>query len=118
IAPAPGLTPKLRQRIIDAATALAGTVRYDNIGTFEFLVDATALGDDAMFAFIEANPRLQVEHTITEEISGVDLVEMQLRLAGGATLADLRIDSAAVLQSPRMAMQLRINMETVAADGS
>lgn len=89
IAPAPGLPDGLRTRITTAAIKLAAAVRYNNIGTFEFLVDATELTDDAMFAFIEANPRLQVEHTVTEEVLGVDLVAIQLELAGGKSLAEL-----------------------------
>src|SRR5690606_850841 len=118
ITPSPGLPPILREHIIDAAVKLAESVRYNNIGTFEFLVDASSLADDSMFAFIEANPRLQVEHTITEALSGVDLVEAQLRLAGGARLTELQIDSDRILKSGRSAMQLRINMETVHADGT
>ena len=70
-------------RLLDAALRMAAAVRYDSLGTFEFLVDAADVRDDAPFAFIEANPRLQVEHTVTEEVTGVDLVQLQLRLAGG-----------------------------------
>jgi acetyl/propionyl-CoA carboxylase alpha subunit len=77
IAPAPGLTEALRARLHDAAATLAAAVRYRTVGTIEFLVDAEA-GD---FAFIEANARLQVEHTITEEVTGVDLVKTQIQLA-------------------------------------
>lgn len=65
IAPAPGLPQKLRKRITTAALLLAQAVNYASLGTFEFLVDAGRLEDDAPFFFIEANPRLQVEHTIT-----------------------------------------------------
>src|SRR5581483_11284189 len=89
IAPSPGLPDGLRTRIIDAAVRLAEAVRYNNIGTFEFLVDASRLGDEAPFFFIEANPRLQVEHTVTEEVTGLDIVRLQLELAGGASLAEL-----------------------------
>ena len=64
-------------------------VKYRSLGTFEFLVD-----EATTFFFIEANPRLQVEHTVTEEVTGVDLVKAQLRLAGGATLAELGLDEA------------------------
>src|SRR5262249_19652210 len=67
IAPSPSLSAELRSRLTSAAMQLAAAVRYNNIGTFEFLVDANANNDDALFAFIEANPRLQVEHTVTEE---------------------------------------------------
>ena len=69
---------------------MAQEVGYRSLGTFEFLVDADAArSDEAGFAFIEANPRLQVEHTVTEEVTGVDLVRAQLELARGATLAEL-----------------------------
>ncbi len=68
-------------KLLDAALRLASRVGYRSLGTFEFLVDA----DESRFAFIEANPRLQVEHTVTEEVTGVDLVQTQLRIAGGAS---------------------------------
>ncbi|MBT8768029.1 ATP-grasp domain-containing protein [Pseudomonas sp. DB1] len=112
IAPAPLLDAELRQRILDAALNLARASGYRGIGTFEFLVD-TARDD---FVFMEANPRVQVEHTITEAITGVDLVQTQLRLAAGASLAELGLlDPAA----PRgFAVQLRINLESMQADGS
>ncbi len=87
IAPSPSLTPVLRERILDAALIkLASAAKYDNLGTFEFLVDASSPGDDAFFAFIEANPRLQVEHTVTEEVMGIDLVATQIRIAAGRSL--------------------------------
>ena len=111
MAPAPGLAPDLRDKLTQAAVTLAGAVDYRNVGTFEFLVD----GDD--FYFIEANPRLQVEHTVTEEVWGIDLVQSQLRLAGGASLADLGLLQADVGPPRGQAMQVRINMETIAADG-
>ncbi|MGA6106772.1 carboxyl transferase domain-containing protein [Pseudomonas solani] len=112
IAPAPGLDPALRQRILDAALTLAGAVAYRGIGTFEFLVD-DARGD---FVFMEANPRIQVEHCITEAVTGVDLVQAQLRIAAGARLAELGLAQPA---APRgFAVQLRVNLETMQADGS
>ena len=73
LAPSPNLKPAMRKKIVDAAIAMAKAVKYRSLGTFEFLVD----GND--FFFIEANPRLQVEHTVTEEVWGVDLVQAQLR---------------------------------------
>src|SRR5262249_28270005 len=75
IATCPGLSEATRQRLIEAALRMAREVRYESLGTFEFLVDARG-----GFAFIEANPRLQVEHTVTEEIIGIDLVQAQLRI--------------------------------------
>ena len=87
-------------------------------GTFEFLVDAEQGSDNATFAFIEANARLQVEHTVTEEVTGVDLVKAQLRLAGGSSLADLRLTQERIPEPRGFAMQVRINMETIASDGT
>ena len=118
IAPAPALPDGLRQRLLAAATTLAAAVRYDNIGTFEFLVDATELTDEARFAFIEANPRVQVEHTVTEEVLGVDLIATQLALAGGKSLAQLGLRQADIPAPRGFAMQVRVNMETMRADGA
>jgi biotin carboxyl carrier protein len=109
LAPSPNLAAGLRKKIVAAAVAMAKSVKYRSLGTFEFLVD-----EDEYF-FIEANPRLQVEHTVTEEVWGVDLVKTQLRLAGGVALARTGIADA----RPRgHAIQLRINMETMTPDGS
>ena len=117
IAPSPSLTDGLRQRIVEAARQLASEARYDSLGTFEFLVDGEAGEGDGAFAFIEANPRLQVEHTVTEEVLSVDLVGGQLAVAAGATLASLGLDQASVPKPRGFAMQLRINMETMDATG-
>jgi acetyl/propionyl-CoA carboxylase alpha subunit/acetyl-CoA carboxylase carboxyltransferase component len=117
IAPAPGLGVRVRERILEAAVALARAAGLDNLATVEFLVDADG-GEDAVFAFIEANPRLQVEHTVTEEVTGLDLVRLQLDLAAGRTLAALGLDQGEVPGPRGMAMQVRINMETMASDGT
>ncbi len=113
IAPAPGLEPALRDQLIDAALRLGGAADYLNLGTVEFLVD----GDSGEFFFIEANPRLQVEHTVTEEITGLNLVELQLQLAGGQSLDELGLGRDNVPAPRGIAMQLRINTETMGADG-
>ncbi len=118
IAPSPTLLPAVRERITAAAVRLAGAIKYSSLGTFEFLLDASTEGDNATFVFMEANPRLQVEHTVTEEITGVDLVKSQLQIAGGSTLADLGLTQEAIRKPNGFAIQLRINMETMAADGS
>ena len=89
VAPSPGLPAPLRDRLIASAVRLAETVTYNSLGTFEFLVDATAAEDEAEYAFIETNARLQVEHTVTEEVTGLDLVKLQLQLAAGQSLAGL-----------------------------
>lgn len=110
VAPSPSLSDALRGRIIEAARQLATAAAYDNLGTFEFLVDGTA---EDSFAFIEANPRLQVEHTVTEEVLGLDLVRAQLAVAAGATLASLDLAQGAIPKPRGYAMQLRVNMETL-----
>ena len=116
VAPAPGLAPGLRARMIDAALTLARAASLENLCTFEFLVEGAGDVDDAAFWFIEANPRLQVEHTVTEEITGADLVRAQFALAEGRTLADIGLASP---PEPRgIAVQLRINAERMRADGS
>ena len=82
--PAPGLTPGVRARLTDAAVSAARAAGYRNAGTVEFLVDGA--GDDATVAFLEMNTRLQVEHPVTELVTGRDLVHAQLAVAGGAGL--------------------------------
>lgn len=119
IAPCPGITNTLRERIADAAMRLAREAGYRNVGTFEFLVDAEALSvspEDAPFWFMEANPRIQVEHTVTELVTGVDLVQTQLAIAAGAHLAELGLDTPPRLSGH--AIQARINLETMDADGT
>ena len=118
IAPSPSLTPQLRRQITDAALKLAAAAKSDNLGTFEFLVDASDPEEGAFFAFIEANPRLQVEHTVTEEVTGVDLVGTQLQIAARRTLAELRLTQRDVPEARGYAIQLRVNMETMDGDGN
>ncbi len=118
IAPAPFLDAGLRDRIIAAAVRFARSVRYANLGTFEFLVDASGRVGSQPFVFIEANARLQVEHTVTEAVTGVDLVQAQIRLAQGATLAKLGLDAPGIAHPRGHAIQARVNMEAIGADGS
>ncbi|SNS51937.1 acetyl-CoA carboxylase family protein [Actinomadura mexicana] len=110
IAPAPALPEGVRDALLDAALRMAARVRYEGLGTFEFLVDGEA------FWFLEANPRLQVEHTVTEEITGVDLVKAQIRLALGEDLAGVGL--AAPPRASGCAVQVRVNAETIGADGA
>ncbi len=98
---------------------MANESAYSSLGTFEFLVDAeSASNDDGAFAFIEVNPRLQVEHTVTEAVTGIDLVKAQLELACGATLAEIGLDQDNVPEPDGYALQARVNMETLAPDGT
>jgi acetyl/propionyl-CoA carboxylase alpha subunit/acetyl-CoA carboxylase carboxyltransferase component len=114
VTPSPALEPATRERLLDAALRMAAEIRYSSVATFEFLVPMAATAQP--FYFLEANPRLQVEHTITEELWNVDLVATQLCIASGASIADLGLAGA----RPRrgFALQLRINAERIEADGT
>ncbi len=116
IAPSPSLPGALRERITTAALSMARAVDYQGLGTFEFLVDLASA--DLPFVFIECNPRLQVEHTITEEVTGVDLVQAQIALAAGRRLRDIGLDPAAPPTVLGFAVQWRINAETLDAQGN
>jgi acetyl/propionyl-CoA carboxylase alpha subunit/acetyl-CoA carboxylase carboxyltransferase component len=116
-APALNLEPRLRERILEAAIAIGRAAGVDNLATVEFLVGAGGHGEPT-FAFIEANARLQVEHTVTEEITGLDLVAIQLELASGRTLHELGFEQQRSPEPRGVAIQVRINMETMQADGS
>ncbi|MDB5512988.1 MAG: Carbamoyl-phosphate synthase chain ATP-binding, partial [Enterovirga sp.] len=114
VAPSPSLSPGLRGRIAAAALSLARAAAYENLGTFEFLVDS----ERESFFFMEANPRLQVEHTVTEEVLGLDLVQAQIAVAAGRTLADLGLAQERVPSPRGYAVQLRINLETMDRTGA
>ncbi|MCY3567029.1 MAG: carbamoyl-phosphate synthase large subunit, partial [Chloroflexi bacterium] len=117
IAPAPHLQPETRDAIVEAAVRIARDVGYSSLGTFEFLLDASD-GSGDRFYFLEANARLQVEHTVTEQVTGVDLVQSQLRAAQGSTIAELGLDDPSWLRPRGFAIQTRVNMETLTMDGS
>jgi acetyl-CoA carboxylase biotin carboxylase subunit len=105
--PSPMMTPSLRKKMGNAAVKLAKSVGYENAGTIEFLVD-----HDRRFYFMEMNTRIQVEHTITEEVYGCDLVKEQIRIAAGQPLS-----SHIARAVPRLhAIQCRINAEDPAKD--
>ncbi|MGH3564047.1 MAG: biotin carboxylase N-terminal domain-containing protein, partial [Mycobacterium sp.] len=122
IAPAQRLSTALRAELHRAAAGLCAHGGYRGLATVEFLVAGDA------FVFLEVNPRIQVEHTVTEEVTGLDLVAVQLGIAGGATFDELGLppgviaEGVAVTGEPAVAhgiaVQTRVNMETVAADGS
>src|SRR6185369_11916535 len=102
------MTPELRERLCDAAVKLASTIGYVNAGTIEFLVDA-----EGNHYFIEMNPRIQVEHTITELITGIDLVKCQIHVAAGRRLdsPEIRIPSQEAVQMRGYAIQCRLTTE-------
>ncbi|WP_329519421.1 pyruvate carboxylase [Spirillospora sp. NBC_01491] len=108
IAPAPRLDPAVAERLCQDAVTFAREIGYVNAGTVEFLLD-----DRGRHVFIEMNPRIQVEHTVTEEVTGIDLVQAQLRVAGGETLAGLGIAQESV-QVSGFAVQCRITTENPA----
>lgn len=105
LAPAPNLDPALRERICADAVRFAREIGYRNAGTVEFLLDR-----DGNHVFIEMNPRIQVEHTVTEEVTDVDLVQAQLRIAAGESLPDLGLTQDTV-ELHGAALQCRITTE-------
>jgi 3-methylcrotonyl-CoA carboxylase alpha subunit len=102
--PSPGLTPDTRSRMADAAAGLARAERYRGAGTVEFVVD----GDSGAFYFLEMNTRIQVEHPVTEMITGLDLVSLQIRLARGDGLSELAQET---IQASGHAIECRIYAE-------
>jgi pyruvate carboxylase len=109
IAPAPNLDPSIAQALHRDAVAFARSIGYVNAGTVEFLLDTE--GERAgQHVFIEMNPRIQVEHTVTEEVTDVDLVQSQMRIAAGQTLGDLGLSQDTV-SVHGAALQTRITTE-------
>src|SRR5262245_27130401 len=109
IAPAPNLDPVVRQSLCDAAIKIGKAVKYENAGTVEFLVDR----DTNQFYFIEVNPRIQVEHTVTEEVTGIDLVKSQILVAQGVPLSDpeIGLPSQDAVKTIGYAVQCRVTTE-------
>ena len=116
IAPSPSLPDALRTSITQAALRMARAAGYRSLGTFEFLVDAESA--TLPFVFIEANPRLQVEHTVTEAVTGLDLVQLQMAVAAGQSLEALGVEAGRTAAQRGFAVQWRINAETLDAHGS
>ena len=113
IAPAPHLEEDLRQQLFRDAIAFATEIGYQNAGTVEFLIE-TEGPNTGKHVFIEMNPRIQVEHTVTEEVTDVDLVQSQLRIAAGQTLAELGLRQEDI-RPHGFAIQCRITTEDPAA---
>jgi pyruvate carboxylase len=113
MAPSVGLKEETRQKLYDYAVAIAKAVNYNNLGTVEFLVDAAE-----NIYFIEVNPRIQVEHTVTEMITGVDLIKTQIYIAAGYRLSDPEIGLGPDVVIPKngVAIQCRITTEDPAQD--
>jgi acetyl/propionyl-CoA carboxylase alpha subunit/acetyl-CoA carboxylase carboxyltransferase component len=115
IAPAQGLPEKIREALLAAATRMAGAVGYKGLGTFEFLVPLKA-DEKQAFYFIEANPRVQVEHTVTDQVFGIDLVKIQIQIAAGQSIEGLGLRTSPT--RPRgAALQCRVNLENFNAKG-
>nr|WP_308252569.1 biotin carboxylase N-terminal domain-containing protein [Rhodococcus qingshengii] len=124
VAPAQGLSGALRERLHAAAARLCAEVGYRGIATVEFLVEERG------FVFLEVNPRIQVEHTVTEEVTGVDLVAVQLAIADGVPFENLELPTGiiavekgsetvgSVANASGIAIQTRVNMETMTPDGN
>jgi len=105
IAPAWNLSPELRKQMQDDALRLVKGANYLNAGTVEFLVEP-----DGKYYFIEVNPRIQVEHTVTEQVTGIDIVQAQMRIAGGASFAEMGLLQENI-HATGIAMQCRITTE-------
>jgi pyruvate carboxylase len=109
LAPAREIHPELRQRLVDCAVTLARQCDYKGAGTVEFLVRGELSNPDTEFVFMEVNPRIQVEHTVTEEATGIDIVQAQLLVAGGRTLDELGLTQDNI-RLRQHSLQARITM--------
>ncbi len=109
IAPAPNIDPAVRSALCEAALQIGQSVNYECAGTVEFLLDA----DTNQFYFIEVNPRVQVEHTVTEEVTGIDIIKSQILIAQGTPLSDPEIDitSQDEIETNGFAVQCRVTTE-------
>lgn len=106
IAPAMDLPPATREGMLNDAVRLLSVANYRNAGTVEFLVDP-----QGQYYFMEVNPRVQVEHTVTEEISGIDIVQSQIKIASGMSLNELGLTQEHIPAPMGVAMQCRVTTE-------
>ena len=111
LAPAEGIAPETRQQILSDAVRLLKDSNYRNAGTVEFLVDL-----HGKHYFMEVNPRVQVEHTVTEEITGIDVVQSQILIASGKTLSELGLTQENIPEPMGVAMQCRVTTENPSQD--
>jgi acetyl/propionyl-CoA carboxylase alpha subunit/acetyl-CoA carboxylase carboxyltransferase component len=114
VAPSPSIESTTRDVLTNSAVRMASHANYRGLGTWEFLVEAE---NSSAVAFIETNARLQVEHTVTEEVTGIDLVRNQILIAGGASLVDLGLSQDALPTARGYAIQCRVNTETMTEEG-
>lgn len=109
LAPARNIHPELRRRLVDCAVTLARQCNYKGAGTVEFLVRGDLESPETEFVFMEVNPRVQVEHTVTEEATGIDIVQAQMLIAGGRSLEDLGLEQENI-KLRQHSLQARITM--------
>ena len=114
IAPSPSLNLELKNKMIDASLALAQKLKYEGLATIEFLVNV----EKNDYRFIECNPRLQVEHTVTESVLSLDIVKAQIQVASGKTLKQLKLEQKNIPEPKGYAIQSRVNMETIDSKGN
>ena len=113
IAPAPGIKKELKEKMFNASVALIKESKYEGLATVEFLVDYAK--ED--FKFIECNARLQVEHTVTEAVLGLDLVKAQIQISSGKNLKQLKLEQENIPEPKGFAIQSRVNMEVMDSEG-
>ena len=114
IAPCPEIKDDLKLMMTEAALSLIKTIKYEGLATVEFLVDFAK--ED--YRFIECNARLQVEHTVTEAVLGLDLVKAQIQVAAGKTLKQLKLEQKDIDEPQGYAVQSRVNMEVIDSEGN